>query len=88
MGSANGSILAGKAEITAKTWHHVALVHTARRVTVYLDGDSEPEIDRGIDAIPVNGPRRLSIGGRNDGGSAFEGKIDEVAVYDRALTAR
>jgi len=28
----------------------------------------------------------LWIGGRGDGGDGFEGKIDEVAVYDRALS--
>ena len=86
-GSADGSILAGTAEIAHKTWHHVALVHTAHRVAVYLDGNSHPDIDRAVETSPIKGRRRLSIGRRNDGGSTFEGKVDEIAVYDRALAA-
>ena len=94
----NISYWAGDTEIAPKTWHHVALVRSpGRRVAVYLDGKLEPEID-GIDGLaPANGPRvgrgapdpALFIGGRGGGGadSRFEGKIDEVALYDRALTA-
>ena len=64
-----------------------ARAHTGQRVTVYLDGNVNPEIDRSGTINPVKGPIRLSIGGRNNGESGFEGKIDEVAVYDRALAA-
>jgi Concanavalin A-like lectin/glucanases superfamily len=86
-GASDDSILAGKAEITIKEWHHVALVHTARRVTVYLDGNSNPDVDHSGDTNSVRGPIRMSIGGRRGGGAAFEGKIDEVAVFNRALRA-
>ena len=57
-----------------------------RHVTVYLDGNPNPDIDRDIAGSSITEPGRLSIGGCRDYGSAFEGKIDEVAIYDRALT--
>ena len=86
-GSVNDKTSSGTTEITAKTWHHVALVSNGRRVTVYLDGRPRPEIDVPVEFAAVRGPGWLSIGGRADDGSAFEGKIDEIALYDRALLA-
>ena len=85
---AAGSILAGKTEVMHKTWHHVALVHTDNHVTVYVDGNSNPDIERSGAINPVKGPCRLSIGGGNNGEAGFEGKIDEVAIYDRALAGK
>jgi Concanavalin A-like lectin/glucanases superfamily len=84
-GAADATISAGKAEIMPKEWHHVTLVQSGQRITVYLDGSARPDIDFAVGANLTRGPGRLVIGGRNDGGSAFEGMVDEVAVYDRAL---
>jgi sialidase-1 len=68
-----------------KAWHHVTLVQSGQRITVYLDGSARPDIDLAVGANLTRGPGRLAIGGRNDGSSAFEGMVGEVAVYDRAL---
>ena len=86
-GSTDDKVNPGKSEITAKAWHHVVLVHNGRRVTVYLGGRPEPEIDIAVESAPVRGPGWLSIGSRSDDSSGFEGKVDEVAFYDRALSA-
>ena len=81
----DGKIPSGKTEIAPKTWHHVTVVRNGQRVTVYLDGSSKPEIDLSVDVDSVKGPGWLSIGGRSADSFAFEGKIDEVAFYDRVL---
>jgi Concanavalin A-like lectin/glucanases superfamily len=86
-GATDDRIHSGKTEIAPKTWHHVGLVRNGRRVTIYLDGRPKPEIDVDVAVEPGRRPGWLSIGGPADDGSAFEGKIDEVALYDRALTA-
>ena len=88
-GATDGKVFSGKTEIAPKTWHHTALVRKGRRATVYLDGSPTPEIDVSIEVEvdPVRGPGWLSIGGRADDGTAFEGKIDEVALFDRELTS-
>jgi hypothetical protein len=83
----DSKILIGKTEIAPKTWHHVAFARSGRRVTVYLDGNPQPEIAGDASADPIQGPKSLYFGGRNDDGSRFEGKLDEVALYDRALPA-
>jgi len=75
----------GTTEIRPKTWHHVVLVRDGKKVTVYLDGNTKPEIaaEAGV-SLPA-GVDQLFIGGRSDNIANFEGKIDEVAVYSRAL---
>jgi len=86
-GNAAGKILAGKTEISPKTWHHLALVRERGHATVYLDGNLEPEIAGEAGDQGVGRPGLLFVGGRSDGLANFEGKIDEVALYDRALAA-
>ena len=78
--------LAGKTEIAPKAWHHVALVRDRGQVAVYLDGNRQPEIVGPAVLDAVKDPTSWFIGGRNDGVANFEGKIDEIALYDRALT--
>ena len=86
-GNTSGKILAGKTEIAPKTWHHVALVRDRRQVVVYLDGDPKPEIAGEAEVDESGRSGMLSIGGHMGGLASFEGKIDEVALYDRALRA-
>ncbi len=56
-------------------------------MTVYLNGNITPEIHGEADIGHPSGVRQVFIGGRNDNFANFEGKIDEVAIYDRALSA-
>jgi putative membrane-bound dehydrogenase-like protein len=77
-------VLVGTAVLQPKTWHHVALVREENKVTVYLDGHVEIT-GAAARSLQPNVPE-LFIGGRNDNFSNFEGKLDEVAVYDRALS--
>ncbi len=77
--------LVGETKILSKTWHHIALVQKERQVVVYLDGNPLPEIS-GEAAVDANSqPVTISIGGHSDHPASFEGKIDEVAIFDRAL---
>lgn len=78
--------LAGKAIVSLKTWIHVAIVRDGPSVVVYVNGD--PDIQGNVErAQAAPGDEGLYFGGRHDGAASLEGKIDEVAVYDRALTA-
>jgi hypothetical protein len=80
------SVLAGKTEIVRKTWYHLAFVRNGRHVSVYLNGNPEPEITGDVDAGAVSRRMVFLIAGRSDGQSNFEGKLDEVAFFDRALS--
>ncbi|MBM4155483.1 MAG: hypothetical protein FJ221_10720 [Lentisphaerae bacterium] len=76
--------VAGTTVIPRWTWHHVALVRDGAAVRVYLDG--KPEID--TKAAGASGPGGFFFGGRSDGDSGWEGRLDEIAVFDRALSSR
>ena len=73
----------GKTSIATKAWHQVTITRAGPRVRVYLDGRAAPEIDAEMEAAPAN---RLLIGSDGNPAATFDGKVDEIAVFDRALT--
>lgn len=83
-GNERNQFLTGKTVLAMKRWHHVALVRDGKAVIVYLDG--KPEITG--EAVTTAGDVPLFLGGRSDGFANLAGKLDEVAVYDRVLTAK
>lgn len=74
-------------------WYHVSLVYSNKVVTMYIDGIEVPNTV-GFDTLSSNVDNVISanIGGRdNDGGRAdedFNGIIDDVRIYNRALSAQ
>jgi hypothetical protein len=73
---------AGRTPIAPQTWNHLVVTRTANRLVVYLNGREE------LATSTSPAPRApLRIGTCGQAASTFEGKIDEVAIYDRALTA-
>jgi hypothetical protein len=85
----NGNVLnetlAGTTTIPLKTWTYVLLVRRGSKVEVYLNHQKKPEISGTVRPGFAPGVGQVFIGGRCDGFASFEGKICEVAVYDRAV---
>ena len=71
-------------------WYHIAGVYNASTATmdVYLNGqlDNGPLVGT-ITNAQQNSPQDVNIGTRPAGGYGFIGRIDDVRIYDRALTA-
>ncbi|MDI1313561.1 neutral/alkaline non-lysosomal ceramidase N-terminal domain-containing protein [Prosthecobacter sp.] len=82
-GNAAKGLISGKTKLAFKQWHHVVLSRTGKRLSVLLDG--KPEIEGELD-ITHTTKDQWFIGGRSDNLFNFEGKIDEAAFYDRALS--
>jgi hypothetical protein len=74
--------VAGKTEVPRWTWQHVVLVRDVDMARVYLNGTLEIETK----ATRVNVPS-MFFGGRSDHDSDWEGRLDEIAVFNRALSA-
>ena len=84
-GNTRKETLSGTTVIPLRSWNHVVLVRDGKKASVYLNGRTPPEMSG--EAAPGFDPAvvQVFLGGRNDGFADFEGKIDEVAVYPRAL---
>ncbi len=83
-GSDAATAVAGKTEVPRWQWQHVLLVRDGDAVRVWLNGRLEIEAK-----APANFPAGFGqclFGGRSDNDSNWEGRLDEVAVFDRALT--
>jgi hypothetical protein len=80
-----GESVAGTTAIPRWTWNHVVLVRTADEVMVYLNGQQEIRTKSPL-ALPDRF-EELFLGGRSDNDSNWEGRLDEIAVFDRALSA-
>ena len=65
-----------------RQWQHVVLVRNGAKLRTYLNGALEFETENA--AAPSGG--ECFFGGRSDGDSPWEGRLDEIAVFDRALT--
>ena len=81
-GAAGGEI-SSKTSIADDKWHHVVSVRSDKtKIQIYLDGKLEIEAQAKSESLL----EFLFAGGRNDNQSNWEGRLDEAAVFDRALT--
>lgn len=73
------------------TWHRLAIVVTAEQVKVYVDDPNKPRVQCRLPArvaetwAKQGGPPDMYFGGRGDSQYGWEGKLDEIAVFDRPL---
>jgi hypothetical protein len=61
-----------------KMWQHLVLIRDGEQVAVYLDGNLATDMITGM--LP-SAPKNITLA------AGFEGKLDEVAIYDHALAA-
>ncbi|MEV0613899.1 LamG-like jellyroll fold domain-containing protein [Nonomuraea sp. NPDC050404] len=76
--------IGGTASLPLNTWSHLAATYDGTTLRLYVNGTQ-------VGQRVTDGPIRtddgvLRIGGNSLWGEYFEGLIDEVRVYDRALT--
>ncbi len=74
-------------DVLDNQWHHVAGVWDGTAVRLYVDA-----VPQGTSALtgPANNTRAVNLGFAWGGGTAqrfFRGQIDEVAIYNRALSS-
>ena len=69
----------------ANVWTHVAGTYDGTTLRLYLDGVEVASTAISGSIAPSTGPVR--IGGNSIWGEYFQGRIDEVRIYDRALTS-
>lgn len=86
---ASGNGISGTTAINDGQWHHVAAVYNSAlstdQIKLYIDGNLETS---GNLTVPINTSSGTSvlIGSRIDGINKFEGDIDEVRIWNLALS--
>ena len=64
------------------SWHHIVMTYNGTTLEMYLDGVSQGTAT----GVYTNSAANWLIGKWNAGSNYFDGKIDEVAIFNRALT--
>ena len=76
----------GTTAVSSNTWYHIALVRDNTGTRVYLNANSTPELNwSDTGSLQIND---FNIGrGTAAGGYEFDGLVDEVRIYNIALSA-
>jgi len=76
----------GTVSINDNNWHHVAGVYDGSSISIYIDG--QLDFSRSASGAILTNNYALRIGSNAElGNTNWQGAIDEVRVYDRALSA-
>lgn len=70
---------------SSSVWHHFALTISGSTATIYIDGRVAASSPAAASTQP-SGPTFIGTDGYNDGGG-LDGMLQDVAVYNRAMTA-
>lgn len=81
----NAGWLGGAPPVEANTWYHIVMTYDGALYHGYCNGSQVAQM--AYDPFVPNGDGWTSLGFRFDGGGAgFEGAIDDVAFYNKALS--
>ena len=79
--------LTGVTALSTNTWYHVAMTVNNTDMTIYLNGVSDKTSTKTV--VPMNSANQLVIGGLYKTGTSYfwNGTIDDVAIFNRSLSA-
>jgi hypothetical protein len=79
-----GSYFKGSQTVPINTWTHVLMARTRNTSKVYINGALDTSFDNA--KLPQNSNYDLFIGQEPVGGNNFSGMIDDIRIYNRALS--
>ncbi|HNF01768.1 MAG TPA: LamG domain-containing protein, partial [Ferruginibacter sp.] len=74
----------GTSTITDGNWHYAVGTFDGSNLRIYVDGVLEATVASG--STPITGAGQLCIGAASSGGSKFNGNLDELSVWNSALS--
>lgn len=78
--------LVGGAPVAPRTWYHVATTYDGSALRFFVNGVLDGELSASGPLMAVNGV--LTIGDDGSLNPSFNGRLDEVCLYDRPLSPR
>lgn len=75
--------------VTPNQWNHLAAVLSGSSITLYVNGQTNSQMTGTLASIPniQSGPLVIGATDYNPPGRFYNGAIDEVRIYNRALSA-
>lgn len=83
----NTAVVATTKAYNDNAWHHVALQRKAGTLSIWVDGVQAASVAAPAGSVSPGRPFKMFVGQRLDGAHHFDGSLDEVRIYKRALTA-
>ena len=84
IGTGSAKVVDGTSTLPTGTWSHVAATYDGSALRLYVNGSQVSQVAASGSILSSTGA--LRIGGNNVWGEWFNGWIDEVRVYNRALS--
>lgn len=81
----NGNPLTSTGTINNGIWSHIVLVKSGTSMNIYIDNNAETPAT--APATAYTGTENLEIGRQTGNANYFNGKLDEVAIFNTALSA-
>lgn len=85
-GPPNQYILNSKKELEIKKWTHIVLTRATNGMKLFVNGKLEALDTTNFSVQPSYGLDGVYIGMRSNSTYSFHGKIDDIRIYDRAIT--
>ncbi|AMC11333.1 hypothetical protein Lupro_08715 [Lutibacter profundi] len=67
-------------------WHHVAIIYSGGTANLYIDGVLDTSVSSLTDPVNTSQSFYIAAAGKNTPTAFFEGNIDEVRIWDVALS--
>ena len=88
-GQPSYNMVSGNTQVPLSTWTYITVVRNGPTISFYVNGNLDATFGAAADANPFrSGIDTVRIGGQNRGSVSrvFNGTIDEVRIYNQALT--
>ncbi len=87
-GGSNTYAVSGDLNLSTATWYHVVVTYDTGTLVLYLNGSSQTFTKTGSDTTITTNSDPFYLGRlQSDASSYFDGLIDEVGIWSRALTS-
>ena len=81
-----GQVYSNNKIIGDSTWHHIAVTYDQSYVKFYIDGLLDNTVALSGNLLPIAADGILRIGNNWNNNDPFSGVIDEICIYNRALS--
>lgn len=79
-------VVATSSAYNDRAWHHFALRRQGSTFTLFIDGTAAASATGAIGSVSPKRPFQIHLGQRLDGLQHLRGSLDDIRIYNRALT--